>query len=441
MKSRPRIIHAAAVTAATALLVSCSSGGGSDDGANPEPADDGGYTAPASDITAEITISNWGDPNDKAVYDAVVARFEEKYPNVTVNNDFTPITTWTEYVNKLVASVASGNAPDVINIATEGVELGLYNDLFAPMDDYIANDPEAGPLLDAMNPTLVEGFTKDGSIYLVPNTWNSMLIYYNTQMFADAGIDRPADDWTWDDFLAIAKQLTTGEGDSKVYGFGLPYFNFGIMPWLYTNSASTMSDDLTTPTMTDPATVEAVEWVRDLVTEEGVAPQPKGADPYQLFPAGKVAMTGAGHWLVSSFADAGFTDYDVVPWPQNTESSTVWGGGGFAISKGSENKDLAWELIKALAAEDTQMQWAAAGAAVPSMESAATSPAFTEFPEHASLYYTSIENARPVPAPIVFSTLEPSFMRAMDSIMAGGDAATELAKANDEVQQALDDEQ
>ncbi|MCL3859808.1 sugar ABC transporter substrate-binding protein [Actinotalea sp. K2] len=437
MKSRPKALRFAAAAAAAVLLASCSSG-------TSDPSTgagtDGPYAPPAADVTAEITISNWGDPNDKAIYDSVVARFEEKYPNVTVNNDFTPITTWTEYVSKLVAAVASGNAPDVINIATEGVELGLYNDLFAPMDSYIANDPEAQPLLDAMNPTLVDGFTKDGSTYLVPNTWNSMLIYYNTQMFADAGIERPADDWTWDDFLAIANQLTTGDGASKVYGFGLPYFNFGIMPWLYTSSTSTMSEDLKTPTMTDPATVEAVEWVRDLVTEEGVAPQPKGADPYQLFPAGKVAMTGAGHWLVSSFADAGFSDYDVLPWPQNTESSTVWGGGGFAISQDSENKDLAWELIKALADEETQMQWAAAGAAVPSMESAAISPDFTEFPEHASLYFTSIENARPVPAPTVFSTLEPSFMRAMDSIMAGGDAATELAKANDEVQQALEDE-
>jgi multiple sugar transport system substrate-binding protein len=207
---------------------------------------------------------------------------------------------------------------------------------------------------------------------------------------------------------------------------------------MFTNSTSTMNADLTAPTMTDPATIESVEFVRNLVTQEGVAPQPKGADPYQLFPAGKVAMTGAGHWLVSSFRDAEFKDYDVVPWPKKTESSTVWGGGGFAISNESDNKDLAWELIKTLTNEETQMQWAGAGAAVPSMESAATSPVFTEFPEHADWYYKSIENARPVPAPTVFNVLEPSFMRAMDSIMAGGDPKTELQKANDEVQQALD---
>jgi multiple sugar transport system substrate-binding protein len=435
IRRRARALAAAAAAAGLVTLAGCGGAGPAE-----APGADGPYTAPESDVSAEITISNWGDPADKAVYDAAIERFREAYPNVTVKNDFTPITTWTEYVNKLVASVAAGDAPDVINIATEGFELGVDNELFAPLDGYVANDPEARPLLESMNPTLVEGFSSDGSQYLVPNTWNSMLIYYNTRMFDEAGIERPADDWTWDDFLEIAEQLTTGSGKDKVYGFALPYFNFGLMPWLYSSSASTMNDDLSEPTMSDPATVEAVEWVRDLVVAKGVAPQPKGADPYQLFPAEKVAMTGAGHWLVGPFEEAGFTDYDVLPWPRNTEQTTVWGGGGFAISRTSENPDLAWELIKALAGEETQTDWAAAGAAVPSMEQAALSDAFTSFPAHADLYYASIASARPVPAPTVFNALEPAFMRAMDNIMAGADVATELAKADDEVRDALADQ-
>ena len=106
-----RLQAAVVATAVTALaLMSACSGG--DDGPA-APAADGPYSKPAADITATITVSNWGDPGDKKVYDAVAKRFKEKYPNVTVNNDFTPITTWTEYVNKLVSQVAAGNAPDV----------------------------------------------------------------------------------------------------------------------------------------------------------------------------------------------------------------------------------------------------------------------------------------------------------------------------------------
>lgn len=431
----PRALIAAAAFATASILVGCAGTPASE-----APAADGPYTAPKSDVTAEITVSNWGDPGDKKIYDEVASRFAEEYPNVKVNNDFTPITTWTEYVNKLVSSVAAGNAPDVINIATEGVELGLYNDLFAPLDGYLENDPDGSSLTESMDPQLMDGFAKDGKQYLIPNTWNTMLMYYNTKMFADAGIERPADDWTWDDFLAIAKKLTTGSGDDKVYGFGLPYFNFGLTPWLYSNSASEMNEDLTEPTLDDPATVEAMTWVRDLVTEHEVAPQPKGADPYQLFPAGKVAMTGAGHWVVGPFAEAGFSDYDVLPWPQKTEQASVYGGGGFAISQQSENKDLAWEFIKMLTDATTQAQWASSGAAVPATKEAATSPEFLEFPANASLYYDAITYSKPVAAPRVYNTLEPSFMRAMDSILSGSDPKDALSTANKEVEDALANE-
>ncbi|MET1016243.1 MAG: extracellular solute-binding protein, partial [Leifsonia flava] len=178
----PRALIAAAAFATASILVGCAGTPASE-----APAADGPYTAPKSDVTAEITVSNWGDPGDKKIYDEVASRFAEEYPNVKVNNDFTPITTWTEYVNKLVSSVAAGNAPDVINIATEGVELGLYNDLFAPLDGYLENDPDGSSLTESMDPQLMDGFAKDGKQYLIPNTWNTMLMYYNTKMFADAG--------------------------------------------------------------------------------------------------------------------------------------------------------------------------------------------------------------------------------------------------------------
>jgi multiple sugar transport system substrate-binding protein len=320
------------------------------------------------------------------------------------------------------------------------VQLGLDKKLFASLDGYLKRDPAGKDLAADIDRRLVSGFQKDGQTYLVPSTWNTMVIYYNTKMFKDAGIDRPSDDWTWDDFLAIAKKLTKGSGGNKVYGFGLPYFNFGLTPWFYSNGTSEMSEDLKQATIDDPAMVESVTWVRDLVTKHGVAPQPKGADPYQLFPAGKVAMTGAGHWTVPMFKQAGFKDYDVLPWPKNKEKATVYGSAGFGLYPGSKNPDLAWEFIKELTNATTQQKWASIGSATPATKTAAGLPVFTAAPEHSDLYYGAIEYARPVAAPGVYNTLEPAVMRAMDSIMAGGDPRAELAKANAEVKAALENQ-
>ncbi|MCA0322596.1 MAG: sugar ABC transporter substrate-binding protein, partial [Actinobacteria bacterium] len=304
-----RSVLASAAGFGLMTLAACSSGQSS---TSRPGAGSGAYAAPAKDVKATLTVSNWGDPVDQGVYEEVVTAFKAKYPNVTVKNNFTPITTWSEYVNKLTSQVAAGDAPDVINMATEGVQLGIDKKLFAELDNYLTRDPEGKALSADVDSRLVDGFRRDGKTYLIPSTWNTMLIYYNTKMFEAAGIARPSDDWTWDDFLAIAKKLTTGDGADKVYGFGMPYFNFGLTPWFYSNGTSEMSADLSTVTLADPKMVEAVTWVRDLVTKEGVSPQPKGADPYQLFPAGKIAMTGAGHWTVPMFAKANFSDYDAV---------------------------------------------------------------------------------------------------------------------------------
>lgn len=397
----------------------------------------GGYTPPPSDITATLTIANWGDPQDQATYKGVAERFKAKYPNVTVVDNFTPITTWSEYINKIVAQVAAGQAPDIISTGVEGVRLGIANNLFRPLDDYVANDPAITPIVADIDSRLFDGLSQDGQLYLFPGPWNGMLIYYNTKMFKDAGIDPPSNDWTWDDFLEIAKKLTTGEGDNKVFGFVLPWFNFGLSPWFFTNGTQPLNDDWTASNLTDPKMAEAAAWVRDLVTVHGVAPQPKGADPYQLFPAGKAAMTGAGHWVVGPFKNAGFTDFDVVQWPQNKAKSTTYGPSGYGIYPGSQNADLAWEYIKELESDATMQAWVAQGAANPARKSFAESPDFLSFPPNAKEYYGLIDYGKVVNAPTVFNVLEPATMRAMDSIMAGEDPAAALAKADKEVSDAF----
>ena len=70
-----------------------------------------------------------------------------------------------------------------------------------------------------------------------------MIIHYNPRMFDEAGLDYPDPEWTWDDFLETAKALTSGEGGDKVFGFAIPYFNFGLTPWWHTNETATITED------------------------------------------------------------------------------------------------------------------------------------------------------------------------------------------------------
>ena len=330
------------------------------------------YVAPSSKTKATISMINWGDPGDDKVYDAAVSRFNKKYPNVKVKSSFVTIKSWPDYIDKLVASVAAGNPPDVINIAIEGFRLGESKGLWAPL-----------------------------SLKFLPNTFQQMLIYYNTKLFKDAGVAEPTADWTWNDFLSAAQKLTKGEGADKTYGFAIPFFNFGLSPWFFSNGTAGFAKDLKTPTFSDPKMVESVTFLNDLVNKHKVSPNPAGVDPYGLFGSGKVAMTGAGHWLVNGYKAAGFKDWNVAPWPKKTTQATVYGISGFGIYKKSKNQDLAWELLKELASPTTQASWAKLGGGNPASADAAKATAFSASPPplNAERYYGALKYAKAVQSP------------------------------------------
>ena len=245
-----------------------------------------------------------------------------------------------------------------------------------------------------IDPKLLEPATIDGHVYWAPHLYETMVIFYNTKMFQDAGIERPADDWTWDDFLAIAQKLTTGEGADKVYGYCHAYANFQMEPWIHTNGSYQLSDDLTKSNLTDPKLVEGLQFAADLVNKYHVSPDVQGFNPNDSFAANKCAMVGAGHYAMQTFDQAGFKDYDIVPWPQKAQSQTVFGTAGWGISQATQHKDLAWELIKEFSGPTTQLDKAKAGVNEPVSKTALNSPEFLSHPAHASLF-SDVDPDRP----------------------------------------------
>ena len=388
---------------------------------------------PPANAKAELVLFDFGDANDKQVRDATIARFNKRYPDVKVTDQFTPITSWADYIDKLVQQVASGKAPDLIHIATEGVELSIRKHLVIPLDEFTG--ASTGALLSDIDPVLLKSFSVEGKLYLIPEAWNNMMIYYNTKVFKEAGISRPSDDWSWDDFLALAKRLTAGEGPNKRFGFGIPYFNFGLTPFWYSNETSVLKPDLKESNLSDPKFLEAVKFVHGLVYDSKVSPDPANTDPnavFQLFASGKIAMTGGGHWPMQFFKANGFSDYDVVPWPKKAAQKTVFGAAAWGISARTKQKALAWELIKELVSEESERHAAGLGVAIPARRTVAQSPEFLAQPQHASLFYQSLTYAAPVQAPTNYAEVERILLRHLGQVMANEVKPEDGLKAADQ---------
>lgn len=379
--------------------------------------------------TQELTLYNWGTPVDKKIWDDAIGRFNQTHPSVKVINNIVPVSSWADYADKLATLAASGKSPDLINIGIEGYRLGVAKNLVIPVDGRLSGSPA---LTSDIDRALFAPASVNSKVYWVPHLYETMVIFYNTTIFQKAGINRPADDWTWDDFLAIAKQLTSGSGGSKVWGYGHAYANFQLHPWLLTNDAYQVTPDYKGSNLTDPKLIESVGFIKDLVRVHKVAPDVQGFNPNDSFAGGKVAMVGAGHYAMQTFIGNNFNDYDIVPWPRRRSNSTVFGTAGWGISTHTKFQDAAWDLIKEFVSPTTELDKAKAGVNEPVSNQALNSPEFLKQPKHASLFHDVIRTAKPVANPANYGDLERIFMRHLDEVMSGAKTPEAAMKEADD---------
>jgi len=327
--------------------------------ATPGPAPEryNGYTAPSKPVPPGKLVFYVGvDPDsEKKLNKEFTEVFPKFNPGVTV-----------ELLNvageeKLLALIAAGTPPDVWwtpSAATIQVADGTIMDI----TDLLKGDP----IMDDVLPAYLEPYKGlDGGLYGLPNgTW-FWLIFYNKKAFDEAKTPYPTNDWTWDDLLAAAQKLTQdkdGDGKPDVWG----YYNSGITwagglwPYVYSNGGREVSEDGTRWILDTPESLEAIQFLYDLIYTHKVMPSPDtlkgfGLTDRQAFANGKVAMQTDGSppdWAFPTFAETlGWGNFDVVVLPHPKEKSLVnWAGfGGFSVSAKTKNPQAAVELLKFLA--------------------------------------------------------------------------------------------
>lgn len=367
-----------------------------------------------------LRVLNWGTAEEEQIAADVIARFNEKNPDVEVKQTCVPVDSWSDFIQKWISMTTSGEAPDVINIGLEAARMAVENELLMPLDEIVDGDEDLARLKEEYAESLINGFTVDGKLYGLPNGTQTMVMYYNKKMFDDAGIAYPQDGWTWDEFLEDAKKLTKEDG--SVYGYGLSSSYFQLTPWWSTNDAYPTTEDYSGPALNSENMVESVEFLDSLV-EAKVTPDPISSDVYSMFASKQLAMVGAGRWVLNTWKDAGLTneDFDCVQWPVNKKESSVYGGAAWSVSASTEEKELAVELLKELVSDEFLRANAAGGQQVPPTESLATD---TEImgttPDNILGIWKAVTIAEPVAAPTYFGDIEQGLLRGLEEVFSGG---------------------
>ncbi len=332
--------------------------------------------------TAPITWQVWADPEEAEVYQAIIDAYATANPGAEVTLNAIPDRK--TFLSRLSASFASGSPPDVYLVnyrhngqfATKGV--------LEPLGPKL--EKAKGLSADQFFDVPMQAFTVDGVLQCIPFNQSSLVVYYNKDLFEQHGVALPANDWTWDDFVAAAKALTldnNGDGKTDVWGLGFEPSIIRAAPFIWSHGGSLLADpgDPRSVTFGGEATREALQYFIDLNLVHNVVPDEAAyaaQDPDSRFMDGSIAMVLNSRRSTPVFRAIDGFEWDVAPPPADVTQASTLHSDAFCIPKDAKNKDAAWKFVEYAIGKDGQTVAAKLGRTVPSLKSVAESDAFLD---------------------------------------------------------------
>ncbi|WP_082235487.1 ABC transporter substrate-binding protein [Halobacillus massiliensis] len=170
-----------------------------------------------------------------------------------------------------------------------------------------------------------EGASYNGKLYGVPLDIHPLILYWNKDMFKEAGLDPNKPPKNRKEFLEIAKKLTNkdkGQYGTVVPTGGLQDFIFPTI--VYQNGGELITDDKEINYDTKPV-IDALQFERDLIEKYNVAPSDVQDSPTPLFLQQRAGMILNGPWMINQFKESDI-DFGSAPIPQlGTDTQAVYG--------------------------------------------------------------------------------------------------------------------
>lgn len=350
---------------ATTILSGC--GGSSDDSSS------GGKT--------KIRFATWDVAEDVDKQQELVDKFNEEHDDIEVTLE----AYGSDFDTKISAGMGSGDTPDVMYMWN----YPAYYDGLEPLDDYIAE--EGDEYKSNFYNTLWDYNMMDGSTYGIPVGFTTHCLFYNKDIFDEAGVEYPTADWTWDDLQAAAKTISE-KTDAKGFSFQMKPDPYDFEMYLWSNGTSYCDENGEMDGYINSEESQEVFQMFQDMEEEGYATATEG-DGTDEFRAGSTAMYVYGSWSINTLNEDG-VNYGVTTIPAfadaGQDSVSILSSSGLSMSKDSEHKDAAWEFIKYWTNEECNK--ARIGTELPVLNTVVESEGIMEQEEYAP-FYTMLEQS------------------------------------------------
>lgn len=299
-------------------------------------------TEEAVEITyANFNASGGNEETLQKMYEA----FHDEYPNITVNIETIG---YDDYFTQMQTRVAGGTAPDCYELNIENFAAYANKGVLAEL---------TGIDTSGYNATALNAFSVNGKQYGVPGNFSNVVLIYNKDLFDQAGVAYPTDDWTWDDAMDACEKISALGDD--IYGIYQPITFNEFFKVAAQYGGGVLNADKTEFTINSEENLKAATMMISKVTDTNVQPteaQMGGMGDWDLFESGRLGMIPTGIWAFNTFADACDFNWDICVEPGGTQKATHFFSNALVVNADSDKKEAAATWINWLASSDTSAQ-------------------------------------------------------------------------------------
>jgi multiple sugar transport system substrate-binding protein len=359
MISRRRFLHAGTATAAVLLLAACSSPSRPATPAGGQATPSGGTAASSQNATpaqaaagakapVTITYSEWEITEAQLnFHKAVVKRFNDEHPDIKVDMQQSQL-------DKVETQIVAGTATDVVH------QYKSY--IFGPkgklidLNPYIQSDKEV--MDHHLAPTVLDLYRVKGKTYAFARAISTgPLNFFNKNLFDEAKVAYPTNDWTWEQYEEAALKLTKKEGD-RITQFGTDDLVGMIQNLAAANGVKNGFWDLDGQKllMGDPGCREAANWAWKFTTQYKITPDQTTYKElggfWQMFQTGKLAQSMSAIWVLTPYQTIKSFQWDGVMNMKRKERAGWLIMYPLSITPTCKNPDAAYQFLRFYATKE-----------------------------------------------------------------------------------------
>jgi len=397
-----------------------------------------GAVGSAQTVTLNGLIASWIDPNSPETAQELrdlYAQFAAEHPDIQINWD---VQGYDQLQQKLLTSAAAGSLPDFAFVDSIWVQQLAGLGALQPLDELWPQEDRA----DYKDP-FIEGAMYDGALYAMWDSTDTRVLWYNTAIFEEAGLDPNQPPTTWEELTEYARAIT----ETGRVGLGLAlgtheYVTADMVLPMFWGLGGELLDDEGRPVFHEGENLAAMTQVLEFLgtlRDEGLVPtdllQLQGGDAlYPGMVTGQYGMVIGNNILrdavLQDLAPDTYTQWQaaVLPAPTGGEPSSMNGGFTWAITTDDpEKQQAAWEFISFWNSSEVQLARYKPTAQVAVRESTAQDEFYqTPFWETVN-EAVSVGQTRPGVA--VYPVLSQAIQNAVQQFLTGGGSAEDAVIA------------